>query len=304
MKIGLLGDIHARVRAPAGRQDDWFVAQLGKFVAAMTWFKEQECELILQPGDFFDAPRPVNFVMSTYINTLTLYNIRLFAVLGQHDTYYHDVVNSERTALNVLQAADVAHLISADPALHGNIRIYGASWGQEPPVLRRKPEGTINILVAHASVGDKPLWPGHKLPSPGQYAKDHPGYDLILLGDYHYSYQTTYKDTTIVNMGCMMRMRNTPKDRDHKPRVGIYDTEKGEIETMYLPIEPSVLVFATAPTKSEPSEPLQEFLDRLRDTGVLGTSFTDNLQTIMKEKKANKDVRGIADDIMKTVGAK
>ncbi len=304
MKIGLLGDIHARVRAPAGRQDDWFVIQLGKFVAALTWFKEQECDFILQPGDFFDSPRPANFVLSTYINTLDLFKISLLSVLGQHDTYYHDVVNTERTALNVLESAYAATLLRVDPITYGTVRIYGASWGQDPPILRRKPEGTINILVAHAPVGDKPLWPGHKLPSPSQYAKDHPGYDLILLGDYHYSYQTTYKDTTIVNMGCMMRMRNTPKDRDHKPRVGIYDTEKGEIETMYLPIEPSVLVFATAPTKSEPSEPLQEFLDRLRDTGKLGTSFNDNLRTMMREKKAGKKVRGVVDEILESVGAK
>lgn len=305
MKLGLLGDVHAKVRAPEGRCDDWFNVQLGKFRSALDWFTDKGCEYILQPGDFFDSPKPVNMVLSAYINELRKYEMEMLAVLGQHDTYYHDVVNAERTALHVLQSAGVAVLLGDKPFKHEGVHIYGASWGQEPPAMRRSSGNVKCILVAHAMVGDKPLWPGHDMARPKQYANRHPGYNLIFLGDYHYRFMADCGETRVVNMGSLMRMRNTPRDRQHAPAVGVYDTETGHVDVFALDVEPAATVFVEPKEgKSEPSVALNEFLDRLKRSGQLGTSFLDNLEAVMDAQDADGNVKVVVDEILETVGVK
>ena len=303
MKLGLLGDIHARSRAPAGRKDDWFNVQMGKFNEALDYFKDNGCMFVLQPGDFFDSPKPVNQVLSAYIMALREHGMVMLSVLGQHDTYFHDVVNRHRTAMHVLQSAGVAMILGGSkPFAYENVQIYGASWGEKPPTMRGKAEGVTRILVAHAHVGSHPLWPGHKLTMPHSYAQDHPGFQLILLGDYHYR----FVESNVVNIGCLMRMRNTPLDRVHKPGVGIYDTVTQQLGPVHtLSIQPADDVFAEATeTEAEVAPLLEEFLARLKRTGKLGTTFMDNLAAIMDARKVDKPTRDAVSIILEAVGVK
>ena len=311
MKLGLLGDIHARSRAPAGRKDDWLNTQLGKFNEALSYFKDNGCQFALQPGDFFDSAKPVNQVLSAYISALREHGIIMLVVLGQHDAYYHDVVNAQRTPLYVLQSAGVAKILGGPkPFAYEDMQVYGASWGQEPPVMRKQTEGVTKILVVHAHVGSRPLWPGHKLTSPQQYASKHPDYQLILLGDYHYRYVEECKvgqsTTLVANMGCLMRMRNTPVDREHEPAVAVYDTKAQVIEPIHkLTIQPSDIVFAQELRGEVEEAPLlEEFLSRLKGTGRLSTTFADNLEAVMDLHKTSVAVRGEVSSGLEAVGVK
>lgn len=307
MRFGLFGDIHARIRAPQGRKDDWFAVQDRKLRQALEWMKSKRCDYVLQPGDLFDTPKPSNFLLQYMIRLIEQYDMTWFGVLGQHDTYYHDVSRPDRTATGVLQASGKLMLLGDKPIPLGDVWLYGAPWGQEPPSLRRKAPGeSTRILVSHAQVGDRALWPGHKLPSPTHYAQQHPGYDFILLGDYHYWFQTQVSQTTVVNVGALMRMRNTPLDRRHEPVVGLLDTGSMEVEFHQLDIVPPEQVFrpTTVVEASHPPEALQEFLDRLKDSGQLGVSFVDNLEIVVLEQKARRGVRLALAEILETVGVK
>jgi len=311
MKLGLLGDIHARSRAPAGRKDNWLDTHLGKFNEALDYFADNGCKFILQPGDFFDSPKPVNQVLSAYINALRQHEMVMLAVLGQHDTYFHDIVNAERTALHVLQSAGVAKILGGPkPFAYEGMQVYGASWGQEPPVMRKQTEGVTKILLAHAHVGNHPLYPGHKLSSPQQYAVKHPDYQLILLGDYHYRYVEECKvgqaTTLVVDMGCLMRMRNTPMDRSHEPAVAVYDTKTRKMAPIHkLTIQPADIVFKQeAKGVVEEAPLLEEFLTRLKSTGRLSTTFADNLDAVMDLHKTSILVRSEVSSILEAVGVK
>ena len=311
MKLGLLGDIHARSRAPAGRKDDWFNVQLGKFNEALDYFADNKCRFVLQPGDFFDSPKPVNQVLSAYINALRQHGMVMLAVLGQHDTYYHDIVNAERTALHVLQSAGVAIILGGPkPFVYEDMQAYGASWGQEPPVMRKQTEGLTKILIAHAHVGNRPLYPGHRLASPQQYAANHPEYQLILLGDYHYRYveecSVGQATTLVVDMGCLMRMRNTPLDRSHEPAVAVYDTKTCKMEPIHkLTIQPADIVFTQEEKGVVEDAPLlEEFLVRLKSTGRLSTPFAHHLDAVMDLHKTSIPVRSEVSSILEAVGVK
>ena len=119
----------------------------------------------------------------------------------------------------------------------------------------------------------------------------------MLLGDYHYLFIDTYDVrlpcTFVVNVGCLMRMRNTPADREHEPAVAVYDTTTRLIEPFHmLTIRPADEVFAEATETEVESAPLlEEFLSELKATGQLGPSFLDNLQVVMKERRTKKAVR-------------
>jgi hypothetical protein len=305
MRIGIFGDIHARFKAPRSRVDNWFDVQYGKFMQALTIFKEEGCELILQPGDFFDSPKPVYQVVSTYLRALEQSGLLCLTVLGQHDVYYHDVADPRRTPTDVLAAATVAYiLLPGKPVRSGNVQVYGASWGQEAESVKRKGDN-VYILVAHAHVGNRPLFAGHDLPSPVDYATKHSGYDLIVLGDYHYTFTATVGSTKVINCGCLMRMRNTPDERKHQPSVAVYDTETRQLELHPLSIQDADKVFVDRVVEDhKPSEELEAFLTHLKKSGEIGTSFLDNLNSLMDKENASDELRSVVSRILETVGIK
>ncbi len=308
MKFGLLGDIHARVKAPEGREDEWFATLLGKLTEAFDWFEAEGVRGVLQPGDFFDTPRPSNYLLSQLIELLASYGgIPIWGVLGQHDTYYHQVDQPSRTPLGVLAASRIIEIVGAAPVVENEVRIFGASWGQEPTRLRRRAKDeAFRILIAHAPVGSKPLFPGHKCTNPSEYAKQHPGFDFILLGDYHYWFDVEAPSCRVVNVGSLMRMRNSKMDRKHEPTVGILDTESMEIEYKQLKVAPASEVFHSMKSSKTAKMPevLEEFLAKLKDTGSLGVSFLDNLELVVKEQGASNEVRLVLSSILESVGVR
>ena len=305
MKIGIFGDVHIRVKGPRSRTDDWFSTQLVKFICALDFFKSHGVEIIIQPGDFFDSPRPVYKAISTYMGELIRRDFMMLTVLGQHDVYYHDVSDPTRTATNVMHEANCAYILQPDkPVRSGNAQFYGASWGQEPCSVKRSGDN-VYVLVAHAHVAAKAMWEGHAPTLPADYANQHTGYDLIVLGDCHYFFRTQVGDTLVVNMGSLMRMRNTPLDRKHEPTVGVYDTDTGGLFTHKLPIKPAEEVFVDREVEDvKPSVELDGFLTKLKDSGQIGTSFIDNLNTLMDSEQSSRELRSVVGQILQTVGVK
>ena len=74
MKIGILGDTHYTNRAPLRRIDDYFQTQMRKSTQALTIFEEMGCDIVVQPGDLFDASTAANRVKSAIITLIKQYN--------------------------------------------------------------------------------------------------------------------------------------------------------------------------------------------------------------------------------------
>jgi len=331
MKIGILGDVHARMRPPGGRvEKDWFSLFKAKFSEAMGIFEENDCGVIIQPGDLFDSPSPSNEVTHFIIKLIKRANLfggqEFFTVLGQHDVHFHNVDFPNKTTTGILEAAGCVTILNNKPVSalapeFSNIHFYGASWGIDPPKLKPGDTGGVNVLVAHAHVGNVPLFPGHVLATPSQYARKNKDFDLICLGDYHYPYNSTVKwrgvsrvpQTFVINAGCMFRMRNTEREQKHIPSVIIFDTDTGIAHKHILESAPKGDVFVSTENNNNVSDhpALDEFIaglskhnDDLFGDGKNPLSFHVRLETILDKENASKEVREEVSKILKEVGAK
>jgi len=298
MKLLLIGDAHLRMKAPAKRTEtDFMVVCLGKLRQIVKIFKEYGCDVAIQVGDFYDSANPSGELVAETIDLLrTAWSkggFDLLAIHGQHDQLYHTEASMKRSALRIMEAAGVVDLLHPDEPtkLTEGVHVYGASFGQDPIVPLVPAE--FNILVAHAMVGDKPLFPGHEITGPHQYAAKHPGYNLYVLGDYHYPFSVAGEGYDVVNPGCLIR--KSVSDIKHKPKVVLYDTDNpGGAEDIYLDVaDPEVCFDLTEDEAPKDSPALAELAARLAASGSVGVSFTDTLQQYFDEQGTNPEIKDL-----------
>lgn len=293
MRFLIFGDMHIRHTPPENRVDDFFNTQREKILAAFALGESEGCDIAVQPGDLWDNPHPSKYVMAAYIELLKAQTIPLYTVLGQHDISFRNFEASEKYATHLLDRAGAVHLVRSDKAnaVAPSITIQGAWFEQPAPAAERS---LHPILLAHASVGDKPLFPGQVLPSPRDYIRANPGYKLIVLGDYHYTFSDCYNGTTIVNAGCLVRKTVAENDLVHKPCVFVYDTVTAELVQHFLPIRPVEQVFDLSVKEHKSADNrLQQFLQALAKDRALSVSFEENLARFYNDHATSADVQRV-----------
>ncbi|MFH1731581.1 MAG: hypothetical protein ABIF82_08010, partial [Planctomycetota bacterium] len=183
------------------------------------------------------------------------------------------------------------------PAGEGWSGIYGAWWGEDIPVPR---EGKLNILLMHKMVLQKKLWLGQ---TDFVYARDllknHLEFDLFVTGDNHQAFVEEDNGRYVVNCGSLMRANIDQVD--HKPKVYIYDTEKRNLEEIFLKVVPvkKVLDVKKAEVQKERDERLELFIANLKQ-GEKGTTFDfiDRLYEVMGDKKVDQEIREIIEEAL------
>jgi len=302
MKILLLGDAHLRYKGPSSRKDDFFQTQFSKFTQVLDIYQEEGCELFLQAGDLFDNPKPPNFLMARYISLLKEREVIVCSVLGQHDVSMHNLGSVERSAVNVFRSSEVLVTLGAQPRKIGDVLVYGCSWKEPVPTPQRNSRA---ILVIHEMIGDKPLYPGHQPIRPRSFIHTHSGYELVLCGDYHYSFYAEEGGNKIVNCGAMVRLNTKQDDLEIKPRVAIYDTTTRELTWRELKYAPPEEVFRLNKEKKEEKErSIVEFVERLRGQMNVTVSFRDNMFRYFDKHDVESTVKDHILGVFEEVGVK
>ena len=299
----LLGDTHLRMKTPIRRKEiDFLDVCLGKLRQVCEIAKEYKAP-IFQAGDFFDSPDPSKELMAAVIELLRKYGCMIYAIHGQHDMAYHSERSMKRSALRVLEAAGVVKILSSEPTIVNGMSVYGANWGQKPP----KPcDDNFNFLVAHDMIGDKPLYPGHILDGPSDYAQHYPGYNLILLGDYHYSFSIKVGNTWVINCGAMLRLNSSTRDLELAPKVVMFHvvdiTSMQDVikkltigsEDIFLKVADVEDCFDLSGDKKESNtKDFIEFVNLLKKTGKAAVNILDNLHTYFNMYNVSEDIRQV-----------
>ena len=300
MKLLIVGDLHLRTRPPRRRREaDFAGVCLGKLRQIVAIGRDR-ADAVVQVGDFFDSPDPSKGLIADVIEAMKEVPESWFAVHGQHDLRYHSQEAAGKSALRILEAANAVRIAKAKGYVvsRSGVCIHpfcfiGASFGQVP---RKCPADKISILVAHAMVGDRPLWPGHDLTGPEQYVRKHPGYSLYCLGDYHYPFSVRVGDAWVINPGAVLRLTADERDRSRRPKVVLFDTDGGEPEDIYLDVAPEAEAFdlggyAKNADAEEAKASFAGMAEVLKQTGQLGVNFKENLVAAMDELNTPPDVR-------------
>ena len=301
MKFILVSDFHLLSKTPVSREDNLVETQFDKLRFILGVAKE-EGAVILQAGDFCDAPRSW-YLLPELTDILKEYGVPIYCVFGQHDTYMYNEETRGRTTLGVLQKAGLLTVL--DPVIpivlnnpvggDSDISVYGASFGTN---LGRVPSKGFTVGVAHVSVSDRPLYPNHVYTDAKKYLDQNPEYDLILVADCHRRFEASdEKGRVLINTGPILRKEANEYNLTHMPKVVLFDTEKPMYKWIDVPAEAPQLVLNRDHLEraSESKSMLDEFVQNIKDQQEkIGSqeyrgTFLDNLWKFTQENEVEKE---------------
>jgi DNA repair exonuclease SbcCD nuclease subunit len=271
-KIGVIGDLHLTNRSPERRLDDYYTTLLRKLNEALSIFENEGCDYAIQVGDFFDSPTVANRVKSDVIKLL-LGHLPILSIYGQHDITGHSASTFLNSPLAVIHSAGVVQVLHGDSTSQciGNIDgrsvvVHGVPFGQNVPV---PDSDDFNVLVVHDMIGDRPLYPGQPLASPKCFLRAHSDFNVILCGDYHYSFEQTYDSRLILNPGAIPRKNLTDVKWNHSPQVCIVEVPSLKVSWFPLTIEPVEKVFdlgQSSSSRSSNGDALNSIIQALKES--------------------------------------
>ena len=305
MRALILGDVHLRATAPESRVDDFMETQYAKVEEALRIARENTCQLVLQPGDLCDHPYLPRYLTSRYIRLLRKSSPLWLTVLGQHDIPMRNEESLFKTTDYLFESAGVIQILGegcqyTDAARTNRVCIQGCPYeGKEP---EPNPDYDVNILLIHASIGDRPLYPDQELTNPRAFLKQHK-FDLIVAGDYHYTFTDVLGDRTIVNAGCIVRKTANVWDKAHEPCVYVWDSDTRELEQHKLRIQPAEAVYITASSKADTGANayLSRLLEALKSERRLTSDFFDNLEEFVAINKPSAAVQAVLQEAVAEV---
>lgn len=288
MKLIGLSDPHMTSKTPRGRIGNVLKDAKKKFLYIFKYAKKINAHILIA-GDLFNTPRDILALFVLLSITSRFPEVKLFAVYGQHDMYMRN--KDVLTNLGILSRSGVLKILSEFPKrfIDEGVNIYGTSWnGDIPePITFNK----TNILVIHAPLYERELFPGHKFTNVMSFIKKNNKFDFILAGDIHRRFKAGYKSTVIANTGPMMRLEASEYMFKHRPNFIVYDTDKKSVETIFIPSKDSLDVL---------SESAQKEVIRGNYTGISNAIINEgeindiNILMVVKELIEASKNKGVA----------
>lgn len=295
MKLGIIGDLHLHSKAPKRRTDlDYLETchiKLHKTLRIL-----EDCDVLLQVGDFFDSFSVSNKVTAMAIETIRSAGRMIYCVYGQHDLSGHSAATIHNSPLQVLKAAGAVHLLNACPMTTATyeskgkdfITMYGAPFGQDIPEVTTK---GFTILVTHRMIGDRPLYPGHELAGPRAFLRKYPDFDLVCCGDYHYRFDDGIQGRIILNPGVMMRKTLKEHELEHEPAVYTFETLERKLKIVPVPCDPIEDVMDLERKETRGAIDLEGFIRKLQLGKASQVGWKNILLRVMEQRETSEVVK-------------
>lgn len=291
MNLILISDLHLLWENPIGRLDYLPDTQFKKLEFILEYAQKNDA-LILQAGDFFNRPR-LWHLLPKVTNMLREYNVPIFSVFGQHDTYFYSDETRASTNLGELEAAGIVHILDnsvyqigprENEPLHPEVHLYGASHGKnfDPPNVA----GAINILVLHKAIGQTGNEWGSDY-NAKSFLNKNKGWSIILCGDIHQKFLVKSGSRLIINTGPILRRTAREYNFHHQPCFMLIRTTRQGFAHKWveIPHAPAgeVLSRDHIEEPEQQEENIEEFTDGVELLRLRGANVVPIIQAIMDE---------------------
>lgn len=280
MKLLICNDLHLTSYQPAGRKDNILATSLRKMSEILLIAERRNVIRILIAGDLVDRPRDWPLV-SQLSRILSTTHIPIMAIRGQHDIYMRSSESNNATTVGVLENMGAVRILDYGPHLvYSDLAIYGCGWGepiQEPRLI----DDRIHILVIHAPISDRALYPGHDYLDATDFINKY-AYDLVLCGDAHRRFNIISKggQKRIINTGPILRVKADAYNQKLHPAVAIYDTKTRGVEWVELSIEKDVFKTEHIEQAKEQNLILSEFIAAVQNPDIgIGVPMIERVRT-------------------------
>lgn len=293
----LISDLHLLTKKPDARLDDTHQTCLEKLEFIFKFAKSNNAAII-QAGDFFDRPRDW-YLLPEVINLINQYEIPIYCVYGQHDTYLYSEETKDATNLGILAKSGLVTILGAERFICDNgDNLYGVSYGQPIPSIANPK--AVNILAIHAPIAEDTPYHSAEYMDAKKFLDENNGFDVIICGDIHIAFNL---DNRLFNTGCMMRKSGTEYNFFYEPHFYFWNKEEGQINKIMIPCKPAteILTRENIEAKTRNKKMLEEFTTAIKSsTGKAKKgNFMENLQAFIKDNpEVNDGVKSILSKVM------
>lgn len=294
MKFVCLSDIHAVSKNPVGRKDEIDKTFIKKMIFVLSYAKEHKAK-ILQAGDFFHRPRDWR-LLNIMVELINKYKVDIYTIYGQHDMYMYSDVEDSPTTMSILAKTGHFHILSGKPVRFGEVYVYGASYGSRVP----RPKGDVNVLVIHAPIAAKEVYPDQDYASPEYFMRKNKKYDLIVAGDVHRQFIKNLKTRQLVNTGPMLRLEATEYNMKHRPSLFVWDSKTFSLEKIEIPHKRAFRVLSREhiETSQDVEDAIKNFTDTMKRTRIDFLDITDAIEKLVESSNASMKVKRIISKAM------
>jgi DNA repair exonuclease SbcCD nuclease subunit len=234
VKVCLLGDVHFGMRG-----DSISFLDYGEKFYTETFFPyliNNNIKTIIQLGDFFDRRKYINFyslkrTKEMFLNKLNEYNIKMFVLAGNHDTYHKNTNNINSLDLLLQEYCNITIIDKPDNYYLGEKNSNPPMFCIIPWICADNYEETMeiikntkaNICIGHFEISGFSMHAGQKSEE-GLDKKIFGKFDKVFSGHYHH--RSTQENITYV--GTPMEM--TWQDYNDQKGFHLFDTDTYDLE--------------------------------------------------------------------------
>ena len=289
MRFIVSADWHLREDKPRCRVDeDWIGVQRRALRQLATYCEKYDCDLVVV-GDLFH--RSTEFRMVRLVQSLayrlSVRNLKLYYLAGNHDLLYHSTANLDRSAIGLLESTKNCFYISDLDFCS----VSAPNFDEECDDLKE------HLFIHTLCFPDmKSMPPNVNAVCAKDLLEEHPRAKWIFTGDYHHSFHYEWNGRHVVNSGCLIRQAVDMKDY----RCGAYfvDTDGNVVE--FLPIEDDADMVDDAYIVDEKvrDERIGEFVDKLKGTKAVSLDFADNVEKALASSGLDDAVKDMVNLLM------
>ena len=266
------GDLHAGNLKPECRDDDYLDTLCGKVEQIAKLQAVYGCPVVF-PGDLFDFWKADSVLLNRLLAVWPTGPV--LGVPGQHDLPQHNLELLEKTGFQTLVRSGKLFDVSAGEYAHAGYTVFGAAWDMVPAT----PDcSNAAVLVWHVTTWEKPFAPGQKPGEATRLLKANKGWDLIVTGDNHQTFECQDGNRSLLNAGSVMR--KTSDQIDHRPCVYLWRRD-GKWEKRYLRIDPQAVTRDTVEREKAKEKRRDAFVEKLAGDGEVSLSFDDNVDGLL-----------------------
>lgn len=284
-------DIHLMLNPPPCRslEPDWFEAMARPLRALRELSLKLDCP-ILCSGDVFDRwnapPQLINFALKELPS--------MYVIAGQHDLPYHVGNDIEKSALGTLIAAGHVTLVPPEGlwiSTRGKQGFYccGFSWNQEVQKIDERPMDKIHIALHHAYRYTTKNNSYKDAPDSGfMNAKEYVGYDFVVTGDNHISWEAFTDRQVFYNPGSFIRIR--ADQEEHRPRLGVIYAN--QVKTVFLDISKEKFNQQGISVERQLVwSSMEEFLEKLSELKSTTIDFFGSMNEYMETHELSEEAK-------------
>ena len=237
---------------------------------------------VLCGGDLFHHWKTSPWLLTKVMKHLPA---KFFSCMGQHDLPQHNLELVDKSGFGTLIEAGYIKTENDWDDMLSSLNLQICHWEQEPVKMNK---GIKNILLWHHTTYLQKPFPGASGGMAVGILRKYPQFDLIVTGDIHQSFTTTYEGRRLVNPGNLTRQ--SAQQIDFKPSVWLWYAEDNSVEQVFLPIQANAISREHIDIKEQRNERIDAFVEELQSDWESNMSFEDNLKRFQETNDIEPDV--------------